>query len=314
MLSIDGWIAAVSTFQIFTISFMFGIAMLLVQGQIPQHYREKLPWSTSLPTFKLRFASPVCLLMYLGGTFLQMTELLLLISFQFPKLLENNPKACHVGGRFLAFLVISAYFSLIAILIIRAKASQRPNVPVSLFERFVLVFLLISVPFVWFFCIFFSEGQLITQVVDDGSSRTLCILVVTNSPFLVLFSFFDVFISLSLLIIFYSRIRALDNNAIPEELRQDYKQLVDLNMRCSGILVVCTVCVTQIMLTINLQWMSFGLLTNVWNIPMSSLFCVMASTVVAIFERQFVWTAECDLLEFEVTGDACGVNRPLVKI
>jgi hypothetical protein len=289
MLSIDAWSIVVTAFQMFTMAYVCGLGAFMILGQFPQHFRSQIPFvGQHLPIFKLSIRKPICIVLYLGGCLLVITEFVLLGTTIFPEYMSNEA-VCNRASRAQAVLVLSDYFALIGLMFLRCKASRPPNARVPVFERFVFTALMILAPGAIGISMFFSEGKLFTQVYEGGQTRTMCLMTLNSVPFLVVFSLCDIVISLSLLRIFYNRIHQLDSDDLDREQREDYKHIANLNLRCSIVILSCTVLITQTLVSLDELWITYGQLISIMNIPISILFCVLVTAVLTIFESQFVW-------------------------
>jgi hypothetical protein len=289
MLSIDAWSLTGSVFQIFAIAYVGSLGAIMIQGQIPQHLRQKHPLLyNNLPAFKLSPKSPVSMILYFGGFCVIVTEFTALATTMFPGFTTNG-FVCDLASRIQAIMVLSDYFSLMALMFLRSRASRPPEGTIPKFEIFIFSFLLIFAPIALGVSVYFARGQIVTTIYEGGQSRSMCILIFTNIPYLVAFTLADIFISVSLLVIFYNRIQALDLEILNQSQRDEFTSVAKQNLRCSCIILFCTICITQIIISLDLLFQRYGQLVFIFNIPLSVLFCIVVTTVVAIFERQYVW-------------------------
>jgi hypothetical protein len=172
---------------------------------------------------------------------------------------------------------------------LRSKASRPAKVPTPPFEKFIFILLLVSAPICLVTAAFYTSGAVETVVYEGSQTVTLCILEFHNLPFLTAFTLFDIFVSVSLLVIFYKRSHALNDPSLQRDRRDEFSRIARLNLRCNCIILSCTIASTQIVLSLDMLGNIGGEFMCAWSIPISCLLFVIITTIIMIFERRFVW-------------------------
>eukprot|EP00475_Leptophrys_vorax_P025682 TRINITY_DN35955_c0_g2_i1.p1 TRINITY_DN35955_c0_g2~~TRINITY_DN35955_c0_g2_i1.p1 ORF type:complete len:393 (+),score=83.48 TRINITY_DN35955_c0_g2_i1:157-1179(+) len=259
------------------------------------------------PKFKLELKNRTTIFLICAAVFAFLHQSLRAVSI----ILHNyvsSPEACDVMARMFGTCLCIAYFFMIQLMLIRTRAAELPEIPKSKFEKFlavlVWIFLLIalSIPIV-------SSGQI--ELFQDSTTSTTssgnqiqqpqqqkqpqeplraCILRIDVVSFASVFIVFDLFVSSSLVWLFYKRIRNLaTSSGLGTNDKIKYMEIAKKNMISSATIIACTVTITlitalssQIQHKFQVYGIGFELITST---ALTIIICSMAW----IFKNAFEW-------------------------
>jgi hypothetical protein len=269
---------------------------LIFQGRIPEETRSKsLILTTYLPRFKLPLTNKITVLFVCCGVFAFAEQI-----STFASLLNDSDKFCMGIAKWNVFAKLACYVCMIAMMLIRNSAARPPETKLSLLEKAlnfsigIFVIIAIAIPF-------FYEGIFLPD--PQNSSQRTCIMVVQNYVVNIIFLISDVFVSVSLLILFHRRVKTLADPSLGVLNRERYLKIAKINLRCSlGIL--SSTLIINITITISRRLYVIAQANAISYYVIISV-CMFIGTfcVMSIMSPSFEWPAFWSSLQSRSTSD-----------
>eukprot|EP00475_Leptophrys_vorax_P042214 TRINITY_DN79594_c0_g1_i1.p1 TRINITY_DN79594_c0_g1~~TRINITY_DN79594_c0_g1_i1.p1 ORF type:complete len:306 (-),score=44.08 TRINITY_DN79594_c0_g1_i1:1-843(-) len=235
-----------------------------------------------LPKYKLSLTNKVTITVLSAGTFVLLNQI-----FSLLMLYMQNQNVCDGLGKFNVSTLILAYTTLMYLMFIRLERSRLPKEEESQFERIlrysliVFVGLAVSMPFLY-------HGQIV-QVPEDPSVF-VCVVTVDYFEINVVTIVVDLLMSSSLLYLFYARVlRCMDPGASVDN-RETYLAGAMRNVRCSLVLLSCTLAINLIGALTDTLFQTYGVNSIFYYGVISLLLLVAIVVTMLLIGPSFDWS------------------------
>jgi hypothetical protein len=276
------------------------VIFLIIHGRwlITDEIRANLPKLIRriIPKFKRKVSSRSLIFSVIGLSLLcihqTFTALGMLTHF-----FSQSEQGCQALAQVMGFTVTGAYFCMLRIMIIRSEASRSPSDKYLLFEKALNIV-------VWTVAIFplmlgFAPNVMLGTIlpVDGNIFKGTCLIHMQNLVLVFSFSILDVFLSSSLLLLFYLRMRTLAQNdaSTPRESRSEFYATARLNLKCSSVIIGSTFSITQIILFSRELQNFLGVYYFATYIYVSLALFIAIVAMILIFGNSYEW----DIIEQE---------------
>eukprot|EP00475_Leptophrys_vorax_P025680 TRINITY_DN35955_c0_g1_i2.p1 TRINITY_DN35955_c0_g1~~TRINITY_DN35955_c0_g1_i2.p1 ORF type:complete len:313 (+),score=63.13 TRINITY_DN35955_c0_g1_i2:90-1028(+) len=279
---------SVFTAELLVIIFIAVVLLVMGIGRIPDRIRRRrVCIAQHFPKFKLPLKSPMAISVCLAAIFAFCHQLMRSVAIANPDLMKTHCDAfARVSGTFL----FTAYFFMLRVLVIRTRSAELPFESPSKFEKLLNWI-------VWGFAVVVvgfpiaSRGVAFVQEDVQGHMVYVCTVQLNFLAVNLTFAVFDVFVTLSLLALFYKRLRgfALGSDSMAQDSRQKYLRIARHNLISSGITLGCTLTITWLTAFTGDLAYSYGAFALGFELVNSACLAIIVICFLGIFKNAFEW-------------------------